>query len=278
MIRSAVRLPMPGTAVSRLTSPAASAAISSRGEPPQSTARAIFGPDRLHADQQQEEVALLLGGEAVEGQRVLADDQVREQRDRLARGRHLAQRLGRDRQAVADARGGLDDDVVGAADGDLAGDERDHRAAAITAASGAWLAWQTPTASASVGVVGQRVVGQAEHRADHARHLLLGRAAGAADRLLDLLRRVGRARHAALAGGEHHDAARLADREGAAGVGAEEQVLERDGVGLVRARCSVADLVVDRGQPPLQRDAGAASSMTPPSSATKRMPRRATTP
>ena len=40
MIRSAVRLPMPGTACSRATSPAASAPTSSRGEPPREHRRA----------------------------------------------------------------------------------------------------------------------------------------------------------------------------------------------------------------------------------------------
>jgi hypothetical protein len=44
MIRSAVRLPMPGTAWKRLASPAAMAASSSRGGPPLSTASATLGP------------------------------------------------------------------------------------------------------------------------------------------------------------------------------------------------------------------------------------------
>ena len=41
-------------------------------------------PDRLHPDEREEEVALLLGGEAVEGQRVVANDQMRVQRDGAA--------------------------------------------------------------------------------------------------------------------------------------------------------------------------------------------------
>ena len=44
MMRSAVRLPMPGTATRRAVSDAATAASSSRGGPPESTASAIFGP------------------------------------------------------------------------------------------------------------------------------------------------------------------------------------------------------------------------------------------
>ncbi len=43
-IRSAVRLPMPGTDCRRATSPEATAVSSSRGEPPLSTASATFGP------------------------------------------------------------------------------------------------------------------------------------------------------------------------------------------------------------------------------------------
>ena len=86
MIRSAVRLPMPGTAWKRAASP--------RGERAEQLARRAAGEhgerdlraDRLHAEQHQEEVALLLGGEAVELQRVVAHDQVGVQRDRLAGG------------------------------------------------------------------------------------------------------------------------------------------------------------------------------------------------
>ena len=52
-------------------------------------------PDRLDADEQQEQVALVLGGEAVERERVVAHDEVGEQRGRPPHGRDLAQRLGR---------------------------------------------------------------------------------------------------------------------------------------------------------------------------------------
>ena len=50
-------------------------------------------PDGLDADQQQEQVALLLGGEAVEQQRVVADDQVGVSVTSLAHPRHVPQRL-----------------------------------------------------------------------------------------------------------------------------------------------------------------------------------------
>ena len=61
--------------------------------------------DALDADQQQEQVPLLLGGEAVEQQRVVADDQVAEERRGLADARDVAERLGRHVEPVADAAG-----------------------------------------------------------------------------------------------------------------------------------------------------------------------------
>ena len=90
MIRSAVRLPIPGTAWKRAASPAASAADQlarrAAGEHGQRDLRA----DRLHAEQQQEQVALLLGREAVEHQRVVAHDQVLCSVDRLAGRRDVS--------------------------------------------------------------------------------------------------------------------------------------------------------------------------------------------
>ena len=71
-------------------------------------------PDRLDPDEEQEQVALRLGGEAVEQQRVVTHDQVRVERGRLARRGDLPQRLGRDGEPVADAAAG-EDDVVRAA-------------------------------------------------------------------------------------------------------------------------------------------------------------------
>src|ERR1019366_859909 len=106
-------------------------------------------------EQHQEEVALLLGVKAVERERVVADDQMAVQRDLLADGRHVAQRLAGDGQAVADI-GAQHDHVVGAAHRHLAAQQRDHaptRARAL--ASGAQLAWQTATASASAAWSGR---------------------------------------------------------------------------------------------------------------------------
>jgi hypothetical protein len=106
-------------------------------------------------------------------------------------------------------------------------------------------------------VIGQLLVDrQAEHRADHVRHLLLPGAARAADRLLDLLGRVRGTRYAPPSRGQHHDPARLTDRERAARVGAEEQVLERDRVGLV-ADQQLVDLGEQRGEAALERHARA---------------------
>ena len=115
-------------------------------------------------------------------------------------------------------------------------DERDHAHAPIARAS--------PRERRPVGVadrdrervgrvVGLRQLGERRAALDHLLDLGLRGAAGAADRALDLLRRVGGARHAALAGGEQHDAARLADGERRAGVGAEVELLDRHRVGPV---------------------------------------------
>ena len=256
MIRSAVRLPMPGHGLE--------ARGVAGGDGGQQLARRAAGEhgerhlraDALDADQQQEQVALLLGGEAVELQRVVAHDQVGVQRGRLARrAGTLAQRLGRDREPVADAAAG-DDDVVGR------GGPRPRRetsaitprALASAACSGAPLAWQIATASASAAWSGCGSSASESSVCDHPLHLVLAGAAGAADRALDLLRRVGAARDAALAGGEQHDAARLADRERGARVGAEVEVLDRDRVGPVLVD-QLADARVDRR--PAARSSGA---------------------
>ena len=62
------------------------------------------------------------------------------------------------------------------------------------------------------GVVGGRRLGQPEQGPDHALNLALAGPAGAADRHLDRLRRVGEAADAALRRGQHRDAAGLAYR------------------------------------------------------------------
>ena len=80
MIRSAVRLPMPGTAWKRAASPAASAADQLARRPAGEHRQRDLRPDRLHRQQHQEQVALLLGVKAVQRQRVVAHDQVRVQR------------------------------------------------------------------------------------------------------------------------------------------------------------------------------------------------------
>ncbi len=155
MIRSAVRLPMPGTAWKRPASPAAIAAISSRGGAAREDRERHLRPDRLHGEQHQEQVALLLGVKAEQRERVVAHDQVRVQRDLLADRRHVAQRLCRDGRAVADAVA-QDHDVVGAAYGHLSAQQRDHAPARASALdSGAQLAWQIATASASAAWSGR---------------------------------------------------------------------------------------------------------------------------
>ncbi len=105
-------------------------------------------------------------------------------------------------------------------------------------------------------VVGTRLLGQAEQRLDHARHLVLRRAAAAAHRALDLLGGVAGTADGLLAGGEHRHAAGLPDRERGPHVLAEVELLERHRVGLVLAQ-QILERAVDLGQAPLVRCPGA---------------------
>ncbi len=102
-------------------------------------------------------------------------------------------------------------------------------------------------------VVGPRLLRQAEQRLDHARHLILLRAAAAADRALDLLRGVAGTRQPALAGGEQHHAARLPDGERRAHVLAEVQLLQRHRIRLVLRQQGV-HRGVDLSQAALRRE------------------------
>ena len=84
MIRSAVRLPIPGTAWKRFASPGGDRAEQVARRAARERRHRDLGADAADRDQLQEEVALLLAGEAVELQRVLARDEMGVQR-RLAR-------------------------------------------------------------------------------------------------------------------------------------------------------------------------------------------------
>ena len=78
--------------------------------------------------------------------------------------------------------------MIAAADRDLAGTSAIMRSPASAACSGAPLAWQMATASASAAWSGFGQLREREQRLHHPLHLLLAGAAGAADRGLDLLR------------------------------------------------------------------------------------------
>ena len=133
-----------------------------RRDRPQKLSRRAAGEDRYRhlradpgdRDEVEEEIALLLVREPVQGQRVVAGDQVRVQGGLLSPRGHGLERLRRDRQAVADAAG-LDHDVVGTADEHLAADRGDHPTwtsdslAANACAGRVWPAWQIATARAS---------------------------------------------------------------------------------------------------------------------------------
>jgi adenylate cyclase len=103
------------------------------------------------------------------------------------------------------------------------------------------------------GMVGSWRLGETQKRPYHPRDLILSGAAGTADGALDLLGRVAGAGHAALTGGEHHDAAGLTDGEGAAGVGAEVELLKGDRVGVVLCQ-QLPHGLVDPCQPQLRAD------------------------
>ena len=143
-----------------------------------------LGADPRDRGQVAEQVALLLGGEAVELDRVVAGDQVGVQDRLLAARRHRLQRLGRDRQPVADPAG-LDHDVVGrGGPGPRRGPRRSsdaHRRPARPTrppppcARGP--AWQIATASASAAWSDSGGLAQPEQRPDHLLDLALGRRA-----------------------------------------------------------------------------------------------------
>ena len=219
--------------------------------------------DALDAEQQQEEVALLLGGEAVERQRVVAHDQVRVQRDRLADapGRGAASRPRR--RAGSRRRRTSTTTWSARRHRDLAArrarSSRPPSRSARAARSGARLAWQIATASASAAWSGSGSSGSESSACTMRWTCVLVGAAGAADRALDLLRRVG-----AAAGMPRWPAASSTTprawptANARARVGAEVEVLDRDGVGRVLGD-QLADARVDRGQAALQRQPRAAS-------------------
>ena len=82
------------------------------------------------------------------------------------------------------------------------------------------------------GVIRRRDLIQAENCLHHPLYLSLVGAPVAAGRLLDPRRRVFEALNAGQRGGDENGAARLPDRERDAGVGADEGLFERNGVGL----------------------------------------------
>ena len=119
-------------------------------------------------------------------------------------------------------------------------------------------------------VVGERNLRQRQQRRDHPRHLILRGAAVSTDRPLDLLGRVGKALHAVLAGAQHRHPARLADGERGPHVLPEVERLELD--------AAAAAAALEVGEPVTVTLSGGLVETTPPSNATRRPPRRATTP
>ncbi len=189
MIRSAVRLPIPGTAWKRAASPAAMAAISSRGGPPERTASATFGPTAWTESSIRNRSRSCSVCEAVERERVVAHDQVRMQRHVVAHGRDMAQRLGGHRQPGSRRR------HKGRPRG-RSGGPRPRPAAARSPSSPrapvraarSWRGRSRPPARPKRGPA--RRGRQLQQLRDHARHLVLLGPSGAAHRALHLLWRV----------------------------------------------------------------------------------------
>ena len=125
-------------------------------------------------------------------------------------------------------------------------------------------------------VVGRRRLGQRQQGAHHPLHLVLRGRAASAHRLLHSLRRVREARDARHAGGKKHDPAGLAHREGAVGVAAEVEVLDRERIG----ECSRIRSLTRAWIWASRRSSGMPGrvSITPPSSAASRPPCDSTTP
>ncbi len=115
-----------------------------------------LGSDAADPDQLGEEIALLLGGEAVEGDAVIPADRLRVEEDLGAGSGHAAKGLAADPQAIADS-GCLHHDVVAPANQNLASDRGDQLATRIGAGAASAAAsrspavppWQIATARAS---------------------------------------------------------------------------------------------------------------------------------
>jgi hypothetical protein len=101
-------------------------------------------------------------------------------------------------------------------------------------------------------VIGLRWLRQPEQRPDHSLHLVLGCASRAAHGHLHGLGRVVEARHLALRGGEHRNAASLADADRRAHVLSEVDVLERH-CGRLVPRHELSECGMDTCQPQFGR-------------------------
>ena len=173
-----------------------------------STAWASRGPDPARRLQQLEQRPLVVVGEAVQGQRVLPDDQAGGQPGRLA-DPQPGQRAGRARTPPGRRRRPRPPPRPGRARPPAPCTLRDHRRAPSrpaarwpgSAADGRGRAcapprqtWQIASASASAASAGRGALGQPQQPGHHRRHLRLVRPAGAGHRRLDLARGVQRDR------------------------------------------------------------------------------------
>jgi hypothetical protein len=139
-IRCAVFLPIPGTLEIAATSSVTSARRNDSTE---------NAEHPRHRDEGLEHPLLGLRGETVEGERVLANVEVRPQPGSAALGGEGGQRRSRAAEPVADAVH-IEEAAVGVAPGDRPAEEADHAfAASMARASPLRLMWQIASAHAS---------------------------------------------------------------------------------------------------------------------------------
>ena len=229
-----------------------SAARSSVDERPADGVGRVDGEHRLRqarADagrglQQLEQRALVVVGEAVEREAVLAHDQRgREQRPAPppAAGRGCRRWCA----AASPTPPTPHDDAVGGERGDRALDAGDHRRAPATAAREPGLRGRPPQVADGQrervgGVGGLRRPVEPEQPGDHRADLVLVGAAAAGDRGLHLRRRVQHDRQAAPGGADDRHRAGLRGAHDGADVGLREDPLDGDRVGRGAGRASAS--------------------------------------
>ena len=235
----------------------------------ESTASATFGPTLCTPDQHQEQLALVLGGEAEQVHAVVAHDRCDCEQRLAARRRAPGEGLRRDREPVADAAAVSITTSPGRRTATLPRTEAITPSAAL---SGAPLAWQMATARASAAWSGSGGSGSDSSAPTIRCTWALSALPEPHTACLTACGVYEKQGRPAMPAASSTDAARLADRERGAHVLAEVELLDRHGSGAV-----LGDQVAD---PRCGCGPGAARAarprpvpITPPSSAASCCPR-----